>query len=111
MEKSNLEGIYFRVFSSISLFLFILMCAYCTEGSGCGVDILPRACFMSQELWMQVLTFKNQTLVGVQPETTPVFKTICVSFLTCRLCLLVYFTFQPVESKEFKWEHREHACK
>lgn len=42
------------------------MCASCAEVSGCGTDILAKADLMSEEL----LTFKNQKLLGVQPDTT-----------------------------------------
>lgn len=52
------------------------MCANCAEIPGCGTDILARADLMSEEL----LTFKNQKLLGVQPDVTPAFKTICVFF-------------------------------
>lgn len=80
------------------------MCVNCTNVPGCGTDILVRACVVSQALLRQELTFKTQ-IHRCATRHPPAFKTICGSFLTCKLCLLVYsLTFQPIEPKEGKWE-------
>lgn len=73
-------------------------------------DILARACVLSQGLLLQVLTFKNETLLG--GNKTPLHPSpMGVSFLTCMLDLVVYFTFQSIDSKACKWGHLGPVCK